>query len=208
MNLKSTFPVPLRTVVRQNITWVITFSLLVCFHLAHRQALDAFGATSDVPPSYWLYSNESKVLALLGLVLVGRLAVAVMIRSAQDYALEGGRLRVTSGIFRRREALLPLSPSVEFYIQGTFWDLVFGLSNITVSLPGHQDSDAATIRGLSLKSAYGLKQRLAEEIDRLQAERLHRSLQRQNQKPLRRPRVKRELRRTVVAKARREPIAH
>ena len=161
-NLKHSYPLPLRMVIRESFWWIVIGAALAALLLLFNYTEAHFSGFINIQEVAF-----KKAALLLGVVLVllGRISYGLVYRATYSYSINRGRLTIGRGILFREEASLALIPLTEIYIKRSWIDMLFGLSNVYIAVVLERSQKIGEIRGLRKEHAQRIRDLILDEIE-------------------------------------------
>lgn len=160
MNLKEFFPSEKRD------TWSRILTPILVTLLTWIVFISCYGFSG-------LFFSKDPVQALIAIAARGTLVwslvayvYTIYYRKTTRYCLDGFRLILSRGVFKRYTASVFLSGSVQVYVRRTFRDTLFGLYRVRIIAPLSPNDKVTEFRGYTKKTAYALHDWITDQCNR------------------------------------------
>jgi uncharacterized membrane protein YdbT with pleckstrin-like domain len=127
-----------------------------------------FLVTQQIQDGFWIEVRQlflfKKIflVSLFGFLLVLRVGYSFLFWMSYKYFYENNRLYIETGVFRKREASIPLTFLSEFYLDRSWTDLFFGTRSLIIKTAMGEGKETARIDNLTEASAKHLRSLLVE----------------------------------------------
>lgn len=159
-DLKKLYPISPLLCIQESFAWLAAAAVLTAIHLF------VFG------PSFFGFVEDPvqhiSSLSVRGSIIAAMVAVVYhyLLEQTKELKMNGFRLILAKGIFRRLHGSMTLGAIGQIYIKQKPIDMIFNLYRVQILVPMTPDNSLSLFRGLTREQAYHLQSFLAREMNR------------------------------------------
>ena len=163
--LRQTIPLQKRKILKANLRGIIVVLALWGALTGVFVSLIHAGVLRSPSDSFTLTSVWVRWIAILGLMIVWKLAYPILYFVTYYYDIDANNLTIRKGIFAKQEITLPFSRITDVYVDQDILDVFFGLCDVHISTPTAESGRFAHIDGLDRKGAAKFRELILSRIN-------------------------------------------